>query len=322
MSAMVKRNATLDNYKIFLSILVILLHYFIPFMSDSQIRHNVSAAIWLPVYSIRQLGRLAVPSFFLMSGYFLAFSNKQKIQGYLKKQLKCYLVWSAFYALFWLHNPHHMLVICLNAVFGYFHLWYIAALIVAVPLYCCLSYWTDNAVLLSGVAVILFITGYLLQTHYFYNHHPYSIFFYRNTLFFCLPFLILGDLLKRWSDSLPGRRYVVLLLLSGLMLFGSECFYYGHAGREYDLYLSTLIVCPAIFVFLLQNSRYIVAPSSKQDWFSALYFSHIAVYSGMCFFVLNQKPDLSVVLLPVYFILCLINSYLFIKINKKIPIFF
>ena len=80
-----QRNITLDYYKIALSILVISIHIQSLFSVDSLLGWFISNGI----------ARIAVPSFFLISGYYLydKMGDRMVVKKYLLHLLVIYIVW-------------------------------------------------------------------------------------------------------------------------------------------------------------------------------------------------------------------------------------
>lgn len=81
--------ASIDIAKFFLSLLVVAIHE-MPFVSYSRV---------VNAFFVNEICRIAVPLFFLSTGFFLAkkgFETKV-IRGYIKKILKMYIVWSGIY---------------------------------------------------------------------------------------------------------------------------------------------------------------------------------------------------------------------------------
>ncbi|OWP82868.1 hypothetical protein BWK59_13595 [Flavobacterium davisii] len=84
--------------------------------------------------------RIAVPTFFLISGYFLRnkLNDTAYLWKYIKRILLLYLVWQIiylpdlyrFYNLGWFSNKNMIL----KLIYGYWHLWYLLATAIALGL--------------------------------------------------------------------------------------------------------------------------------------------------------------------------------------------
>lgn len=121
-------------------------------------------------YSIVAFARVAVPFFFISSGYFyydkLQISNtdtkKKKIISHLKKLTKIYVLWSAVY--FIIDNTliknvvkivRYFFVIGIHA-----HLWFLSALIVCTLIISLIYFrWRINLKYLFGGSIILYLVA-------------------------------------------------------------------------------------------------------------------------------------------------------------------
>lgn len=125
-------------------------------------------------------GKLAVPFFFVVAGYFLftkiGKSNEKKkvVIEYIKRIAILYIIWSIIYL------PFNILEYKGESVTGflvkyahdffvvgsYFQLWYLLALIVAVLLVAGLLYFNVNEYIILAIGILLFIAGCLTQSWY------------------------------------------------------------------------------------------------------------------------------------------------------------
>lgn len=210
-----------DFLRYIFSIIIIIVHLR-PFL-------NISKGLDITFNNI--VGRVCVPFFFLVTGYFIALKEKEK-KGYIKKYIKSliplYLIWSIIYLpiLFGtsiqymqeistyiggLHIPEYVLpfliilavpaAILVGLLYTgvYYHLWYFPALIFALVI---LDKWKKRFPLkiLLGISFLFLLFG---ATETYYGFFPsqikellsyyYNTFFTtRNFLFFGLFYVVLG----------------------------------------------------------------------------------------------------------------------------------
>lgn len=212
------------------------------------------------------LYRVAVPAFFMLSGYFF-FSAVQagRALGYVRRIALLYGLWMLLYLPLWygalrVEAPLRGLLLI---AFGWWHLWYLASLA------CCalLTVWLRDRPTrqLIGVAVGLFGVGVILMYAMLMRWLvPEGVFpgpgnwLNRNGLFLGLPFFLAGYLVRRegWE-----RRLRAPLLwsaaLTGLMLLMTEAW----AVRTYaprvlglDTPLSMGLAAPAVVLLALSGT--------------------------------------------------------------------
>ncbi len=115
-----ERNLTLDNFKIFLCILVISSHF--------QPLFNVNGEDVIGWIISNGVSRIAVPCFFIINGYFLSgkIENAGASKKYLWKTLTIYISWTIIYLGYFISRADYLVAGYL--FMGYYHLWYLAAL--------------------------------------------------------------------------------------------------------------------------------------------------------------------------------------------------
>lgn len=210
------------------------------------------------------LGRVAVPFFFMVSGYFLARGGWRSTGRFLKKTL---LVYGAAVALYlplnwyvggftpaqWLRR--------LATDGTVYHLWYFPAVILGVLIARALVRLGMPAALTAAGALYLLGLGgdsyYGLAVQFpalegFYNAF-FRVFSYsRSGLFFAPLFLLLGAAARAWEPafSLPGAAL-------GLALMTAEGFWLRGLGwqRHDSMYLALPLCMVFLFSFLLGQNR-------------------------------------------------------------------
>ncbi len=199
---MATRSASLDVLKLVLALLVVALHIF-PVSKMTGLSGLIS-------YEMASgITRIAVPTFFIVSGYLLR--NKLEDKNYLKKYCKrillLYVVWQLIYLPDLLYHYHinwfSTKALIYKLIYGYWHLWYLLASIVGVVL----LYFTRNWKVATKLALVfgLFVIGYLLQLTYKLNVFKEFSFFAniyegigtsRNAVFFCVSFFIVRFVIR------------------------------------------------------------------------------------------------------------------------------
>jgi len=300
-----ERNITLDYYKIFLSILVITIHYKIVPTSQFEVFYNEI---------IRDgIAKIAVPTFFILNGYFLKIENSRNVKKYLLRITILYITWSLFY----LPNfdIDYIRLFLVNIVFGYYHLWYLPALIGAVILFYFIKKGLpNNNLLFLLIAVLLFIVGYIIQINA--GESTFSEYKYRNFLFVGLPFLMLGNLIRSSAVTLKNRTGYILLFVSVLLFLVEIYWSQKFMNHLWDIYLSLFLVCPIALLFCLNHSKYSNQINDMNHLSSAIYFIHIFVIK-----IANNLYISSLYTFPAIVLLSILFSFLIIYANKSLKIF-
>lgn len=230
------------------------------------------------------LGRLAVPFFFIATGYFSARPLVEDRWGWARRIGAMYLLWSLVYAPLWLIKAPDAVTALGHVVFGFRHLWYLPALL--------LGGLTLSHVAGLGprrlvtFAALLYITGaaleYALNARWDWDQLPapdLAAQIPRNFLTFAFPFLALGYAIRVWDPAIHRlpRRVVWLALAAATLAFAGEYRLaqglYG-SNRMTDLYASLFILAPLVFVGLLRlTPRPVALPLG--DIATTLYFTQI-----------------------------------------------
>ena len=238
------RYPQLDQLKLILAVLIVGLH--------TNVLQEVSTAI---AYALNNgLARLAVPLFFMLSGYFLAQRAHPKIWPWAKPILLLYGLWQVVYLPF--YTPAPTLAAWLSTwAFGYWHLWYLNALLLAggVVLWCYQRGWQRP---LAYTVVPLYLVGCIIQYLQHYAGLTLPLESYRNALWFGLPFMVLGT----WADTLAAQPTARLKrwLAGGLLLLGAEVYAAWALApnpQPMDLYFSLIIVVPALLGLVLKHCQ-------------------------------------------------------------------
>lgn len=245
-----QRESTFDIFKLGAVFLVILLH------TNNQSRIGQYIAV---------ITRIAVPIFFLISGYFYDTLSPEKKHNQLIKILKLvlftnvgYFVWDILYALITGDNPlafittsctlqNLILFLVVNESPFATHLWYLSSILyVLFILKLC-----EKPV---SKKVLYILTPFLLIAALLLGNYSYALFkirvyyiFTRNFLFTGLPFVCLGRMLYSKRDFIQNKVNTFVIL--AFVVFGIVCglcekyLIDSHYFLTYgDLYIGTIIL--------------------------------------------------------------------------------
>ena len=262
-----KNYIQMDYAKFFAAILVVAIH--IPPLQDV----NETASLVLQ----QVICRLAVPFFFLCSGFFLGkkLERKADTMRYAKRIATMYLLWSALYLpaileRFWKQNKTlgENLGELLRRFFligSYIQLWYLLGTLYGVlVLYLLLQVKGMTKNRLAVLALVVYLFGVAGNSYrHLWDGMPgivavlggYRDWFAttRNGFFFAFPFLTMGYLLSGKQDKVKNTvKWTGALLLSLLALF-VEFFALERWGSiaSFDMYLMTPVAVGCLFCLLL-----------------------------------------------------------------------
>lgn len=270
---MKKQYAAIDIAKYISAILVVCIHTY-PFFELSETFN---------LFWIQTVCRLAVPFFFVTSGFFF-FSKEtetteeslEHLIHYEKRLGILYGVWTLIYFPYTLwdysqagfrfyHIISYLRDVLLNG--SYYHLWFLPALMLGTAIVWWLFQRFDTKRVLQIVGG-LYLAGYLINvfTPIWETMPVLSLLFgfftklmvtSRNGIFFAPVFVAMGHLLAH-TRRLP-RRTSLLGWLGGFLLLCAEFFLYYKLGLMRDLTSMYLSLVPAAYFmvnFLLASRRY------------------------------------------------------------------
>lgn len=299
-----KRSLSLDFLKIFLSFFVVVGHLY-PLFEAGELRSH----IWTGGFC-----RALVPCFFMINGYFLfsKLDNLTAIRKYITQLVLVYLVWSTFYASFYYeHVP--LTTIIGRYLFGYYQLWYLPSLMLAVPLLMALRKWVKNDLYILLFILIIYIVGHTLDPYRPMAHY------FRNGFFIGLPFVTLGYFIRKYNVKEWFKTWhLVLLIILGIASLGIESATYFYDGAKFsDMYLSALFLCPAAILLALKKPL-LVDRSTLTDYVGEI---STGVYYIHLFFVFKlYAVNYNIYTLPGIFIISVLVTIPLIYINKRVKI--
>lgn len=231
--------------------------------------------------------RIGVPVFLLFNGYFLqAALEKGRGWAYVRRAAGLYALWMLLYL------PIYWKVLFVQEawqnlrmlVFGYWHLWYLSGMAMAAALIVPIAGWPVRrlaalAGLSLGAGLVLFYGQawalFEIKSPLLVDPLPA----HRNALVLCLPYLLIGLLIRRLhlAESLP-RGPVLLAAAVGVALVPLESVWVAYTapkGFPHDTMLSLALAAPALMIAAMQWPGQ-VADRRIGDYASGIYFVHVA----------------------------------------------
>ncbi len=278
--------------------------------------------------------RIAVPCFYLISGFFLYADNEQKeikrAWKWIKKTLLITILINLFYFLAWYRfsfSVGHVKGIIKAVVTGEsiaYHLWYLTAMWQALIIFviirrylpACLIYFAPTLILLNlllGRYIILFYHGdYTLAQYVRLN--CFSV---------ALPCICLGYLLKKYICILSEFKYWwIMLFVFIVCIYGEELMlriYFINNNVSYSLF--TLPIATCIFLAFYQGVK--AAPSwilqiGKKHSANIYYFHvFISVYLAAIFRKIFNI-DISSIQALLVFLACIVFSFILRALYAKL----
>lgn len=302
------RSLSLDILKIVLSFFVIMAHLQPLFYTDA-------VEGWL---LSNGLCRVLVPCFLIISGFFIysKIGDFKAILKYLFQLGVIYLVWSTFYFCFYYHPSISVYTVLGRFLFGYFQLWYLPALFSGVIILILALKVIKNDLFLFLLILVIYFVGHALDV----TRVTYSVMahFYRNGFFIGFPFLAFGFLIRKYNikDLLTSKQLVWIMLFSFTTLMIETALYYYDGMKFSDMYLSALLLCPAVVLLCLRH------PFKVKNAVWVDYFSDVSagVYYIHLFFVFKlYSVDYNIVNLPIIFLISVLATIPLIFINRHLP---
>lgn len=248
-----------DFFKFIFSFFIISIH--IPAFEEI----NPELSFWLN----QVLARVAVPYYFIVTGYFLGkeIDNKNRIFRYIYKMLKLYTLYTAIYIPQILYEylkkqygiSDSIIMFLKNFLFvgSYTQFWYFLAIITSISILyimrCYLKINLKNIAIFSIVVYILGVLGLVFQndindipiiSKYFEIFHTT-----RNGFFFGLLFVFIGYVIRINNLRIEPIKYSKILLIS-FLLMNVEVYLIikNFPNAHLDIVFTTPIVCTFLFL--------------------------------------------------------------------------
>ena len=250
--------------------------------------------------------RIAVPFFFIVSGYFLynRINSEKEPKATLKRLLILYLTWVAIelitllpMVLSSLNMPAIIIVkrLLLMGVTG--SLWYISSLIITIFIISPLLK-RDKIIPLLIIGVILYLFGTTGDTYYgFFQNTMISSLNSAYVSVFIMPqvgiteavlFVTLGVIVNKYKLNEKIKNAGLLSIISIILLL-VETFVLNKTGiaKDANMYLSAIIAAPLIFIWALNYNKDISTKFSKacREYSLGIYCSHQIIMINIAIFI-------------------------------------
>lgn len=322
----------LDLFRFLSSIIIIVLHAR-PFFT-------VSYEIDMAINNI--IGRICVPFFFFISGYFAAKQEQKKpdyIRSYIRSMIPVYLLWSAVY-LPWslslaapyiqqvsgllctiglptaIQNLLLLLLVPLAVIVAllysgvYYHLWYFPALLLSMLV----LRWWKRKYSLRGLLTVSFVLLLFGATETYYGfcgqffqsllHYYYAVFFTtRNFLFFALFYVTLGYWMGKQEQPASSLCFLKLLL-SIAALVGEGMLLQTTQRLDSNILLACVPLVYYLFSCLLYTNIHV--PQLSEIPFQAISKYYYLVHPLMILFVHAWFPQVDSFWMAVAKVVCVL----------------
>ena len=312
----------LDILKAILAITVVLRH-----IEQGIGKESLFAFIW-GAY----LSPVAVPCFFIISGYlfFIKEPTRERLWHQVKRILSLYLWWLILYSPIiiydWIKKIRNGEILrnlikhfIQETIFagGYYHLWYLTSLVVALILIYLLEKFIKDKVIVL-ICLVAFVIGILVDNYEFMftNRSLIRLIQYyrniflttRNGIFFAPLFLEIGRILaktgKEWKTTKVKKLVLVLLILFSMFQF-IEALSLGHIygyDRAHSMMFSVIVTAPCLFILFrdlnlswcevigkkLRNVStllYFIHPGALYVYSFLLKVLHFKISTGLCYII-------------------------------------
>ena len=279
------RNNTIDVLRLVFAVLVVSIH--------TMALYCFGEDAWLA--TSMGVARIAVPFFFIITGYFFYPKVKKGKSGntYIKKIFKFYITWVLIEAItlfpLLISDSIQELIstligVLLIGVTG--SLWYLSSMILALLVTKQLLK-KDKFILLFIVSSILFIIGLSGDSYYGLTEgsilgdiaNAYAnIFKMTNIGFTCsVPFIVIGAAINKYKlkDKIKNSGIISLIGI-GLLLIETFVLYKNGIAKDCNMLVSLLVVVPAIFIWALNSKLNISNKSAKicREYSIGIYCTH------------------------------------------------
>lgn len=301
------RIKSLDSFKTIACLMVVFIHA----SNSGVIEENI-----IP------LTRIAVPFFFMVTGFFMYKSNKHAIKKQIHKVINLVVVSNLFYFFVELfQNPDlkrsfYDLVV---TIFDYKtilkftlfnvepfkiaeHLWYLLAILYVLLIYKQLSGTKYERILIKIVPILL-ITDLIFGKYswiIFHREFPYILL--RNYIFVGLPYFYIGYIIR---ENYEHKKFVnyknsnlicfIIFFIVTSILEKNLISLFGHVPAR-DHYISTTFLVISLFIFLINNPEFL--SNNLINDIGKKYSTYIYVIHPFLIYLFNG----TVLNLPIFFI--------------------
>lgn len=323
---MTERSKWADTLRVVCSFMVVLLHCSI----YGIFAKPLSLTWWFSnVYD--GVCHLAVPVFFILSGYFYSYPHKKTYKK-IAKAIFIYLAWTVFYTAFEFvleRDTELLKALFNNLVHPYNHLWYLPAIIAVWFVAYFINFESDKALYLA-------IAGLIATTLYVYSGLINRDYWWLNILYkfaYSMSFFIIGYKLKRVDVTVKERRIVWagFALAALTTVIGTGLLVKKDGSSTYPLYeygaLNVVIMAVCFFVIFINNNRSGKLTDFIQDSYKetlGIYLIHIALRDFSFKMLTKLNINTEYIINPIGIIvfalvIWLISKYI-VKLCMRIPL--
>lgn len=324
----------IDITRVIAAILVICVH-------TDPLYHYSEASNY---FIVSVLARLAVPFFFVTSGFFFGkkislekkqFEDLPKLLSMLKRLATLYFIWSIMYLPLqfysWLNSNRNMgywLTYLQKAIFegSYYTLWYLVGLIVALFVsYLLFKLFKPRLVLL--LSFILFVIGTLFQSYYeVWSQMAWFDWYYnfflttRNGLFFGTFFVSLGIFLAHTRRNFTLQANITLFVVTFLLLTFEA---FNMMNSEFPKGSGMWIMLGPTVLFLFLGLKRLRLPTKHYYKYTRPISFLMYVSHGLFMIVFSHIFEInSLLYFLVILLLTAVFSVLIVVLSKKYPILY
>lgn len=273
------RNYLLDYYKILLAIFVVGIHT------------SILTEYSKPLSFLFNLGlfRIAVPTFFLINGYYLfsALSTIQTLKRYVVRVLTLYIFWMALYFPIYIYthefSTKNIIWGFVILLYGYGHLWYLTALIGGVILLFYLKNKYNSKTILFLSFTLYFIgsiielgQGYLSTINRTFLTEILELQIWKlNFIFFAFPFIAIGYYMRNDLYKFNRRIYLWIAILVFTIELLISYYYFTH-GRNmlFNLIILTPLILSNLMTLNLSNKYNVGSNKYLEKLPNSIFYVH------------------------------------------------
>lgn len=285
------------------------------------------------IFTSEFICRIAVPFFFITSGYFLysKISDEGYFRKYLKNIIKIYVIVTIIYSIFYLPFiygtfidqgiGYTLKVFLVNGISN--SLWYFPALIISVAfVYIFLRKNLINTLIVISICLLLIglmgdsYYGLIRETPFIHIIDSYNYIFdkTRNGITFGVPFITIGALINRYQLNEKIRKPLILFILF-VIVYSVEVYVLAitQISKDHNMYVSLALIVPIIFIMALNSKLTISDDTSKymREMSLWIYALHELLLSIVIFLkILSENTILN------YLLICGITTLIAFIITK------
>jgi len=266
--------------------------------------------------------RVAVPGFLLINGYFFYHSIKSnRYKKWLIRVTLIYIIWMIIYSYFWLDISKPPKEILKTVLFGYWHLWYLNAVVIAGILTYILRNLPVKTLLV--ISLMLYLIGLFIEyggTYHIAKSQKIDTLLnwtpgHRNFLFLGFVFFNIGFLINKTKiyKHIKSSTVGFVIVISFILLIAEAYINFKNLGNvHFDNLLFLLFLTPAIFIALLQmglksDTAYLSTLAT------AIYLIHPLFIMSLKQVIMTDNP----IFTPLIYLFAVAGGVVLIYLNRR-----